>query len=680
MTTEPSTTPTTSPPPTFEVLNLSKETLEALSAMGYTHPTPVQRAVFEPATRGIDIVVQARTGTGKTAAFGLPIIENVVRRNLPKVQVLVLCPTRELALQVAAELERLGRPRGIRPIAIYGGAPMNRQVEQLASGAQVVVGTPGRVLDHLHRKTLDPENVRMLVLDEADEMLSMGFERELSSILERIERIARDRLRQPEFITLSGDHIGALEVLHYVYLSRGDKLDALIRILEVENPESAVVFCNTKSETERVAEALERQGFSAAWLNGDLAQNEREHVMARTREGKLRYLVATDVAARGIDISHLTHVVNFDFPESAERYVHRTGRTGRAGRTGTAISMVAPQDIGHLYLLRLTYKIRPIEKQLPTVGELKTREETDLVQILCDAFLASPAHPDDVALARRLLSHEAADQIIAGLVRDHLGARPEAIEQAAASRRAKVVPIPISTLEVERPVRPPPPREAAPLAPADNDVERTRAPEPRRPRIRRERGLRGEPRSTADAMTTGDPEETLDVRWTVEPAGEGRPGTQPTEGRLETQQPSRSQQPAAESRTSQQPAFDPSFAEIFVNIGRRDGVSASDFQRVLTDVAEISRAETGKIRVRDRSSCAERRHVFGQGRPGAAGASTFYGNVKSERRLNERQSRRRCVAQAGPLSRLYGQESRERGHRHPSEECRMGAAQCARRR
>jgi len=321
----------------------------------------------------------------------------------------------------------------IKPIAIYGGAPMNRQVDQLATGAQVVVGTPGRVLDHLQRKTLDAESIRMLVLDEADEMLSMGFERELSSILERlpkgrqtllfsatipsdIERIARDRLRDPEFITLSGDHVGALEVLHFIYLSRGDKLEALMSILEVENPESAIIFCNTKAETERVAEALERQGFGAAWLNGDLAQGEREQVMLRTQQGKLRFLVATDVAARGIDISHLTHVINFDFPESAERYVHRTGRPDAPGRTGSAVSIVTPQDIGHLYLLRLTYKIRPIEKQLPTAGELKTREETDLVQILCDAFLAAPAHPDDVALARRLLSHEAADQIIAGLV------------------------------------------------------------------------------------------------------------------------------------------------------------------------------------------------------------------------------------------------------------------------
>lgn len=580
----------TESPPTFEILNLSKETLEVLTSMGYTHPTPVQRAVFDPAVRGSDLVVQARTGTGKTAAFGLPIIETVVRRNQPAVQVLILCPTRELALQVAAEVDRLGRARNIKPIAIYGGAPMGRQIDALAAGAQVVVGTPGRVLDHLHRGTLDPSQIRMLVLDEADEMLSMGFERELSSILERlpksrqtllfsatippdIERMARDRLREPEFITLSGDHVGALEVLHFVYLSRGDKLQALTRILEVENPESAILFCNTKVETERVAEALERQGFTAAWLNGDLPQGEREQVMSSTREGKLRFLVATDVAARGIDISHLTHVINYDFPDSTERYVHRTGRTGRAGRTGTAISIITPKDIGNLYLLRLTYKIRPIEKQLPTAGELKTREEADLVQMLADAFLTVPAHPEDLALARRLFSHDSAEHIVAGLLRDHLGARPEAVEEAAAARRSKVVKSP-----TRAPERAEVPRSLPSVAMSDNAEERRPAAGPSRnaeagesPAKDAEKSRdRGRPRRDRPPRRgkEGD-EEALRISWVEEP---------------------------------QFAANDATFAEIFVNIGRQDGVTASDLQRVLTETAEISRADTGRIRVRDRSS------------------------------------------------------------------------------
>ncbi|MGK3994026.1 DEAD/DEAH box helicase [Sorangium sp. So ce1024] len=442
------------PPPTFDVLPLSSELRETLAEIGYVHPTPVQLAVWEPVTRGRDAVVQARTGTGKTAAFGLPIVDHAVKRSLAQAQVLALCPTRELALQVSAEIERLGKRKGIKVVAVYGGAPMQRQIDALAAGAQVIVGTPGRVLDHLRRGTIVAKHIRLLVLDECDEMLSMGFERELTAILaelpaERqtllfsatlppdIERIARSKLRSPEFVTLSGDAVGALQIQHYVYLVTGDKQGSLIRIIEVENPENAVVFCNTKDETEAVAAALKRQGYDADWLNGDLPQSDREKVMSATREGRLRFLVATDVAARGIDISHLTHVINYDFPQDAEAYVHRTGRTGRAGRTGTAISLITPQDVGPLYILRLTYKIRPLEKQLPTEGELKTRAEADLVAMLAEAFLPKGTHPDDLSLARRLLTHDQAEAIVAGLLRDHLGARPTAQEEASAARRAQ---------------------------------------------------------------------------------------------------------------------------------------------------------------------------------------------------------------------------------------------------
>lgn len=442
------------PLPTFDVLPLSSELRETLAEIGYVHPTPVQLAVWEPVTRGRDAVVQARTGTGKTAAFGLPIVDHAVKRSLAQAQVLALCPTRELAVQVSAEVERLGKRKGIKVVAVYGGAPMQRQIDALAAGAQVIVGTPGRVLDHLRRGTIVAKHIRLLVLDECDEMLSMGFERELTAILaelppERqtllfsatlppdIERIARSKLRSPEFITLSGDAVGALQIQHYVYLITGDKLTSLIRIIEVENPENAVVFCNTKDETEAVAGALKRQGYDADWLNGDLPQSDREKVMSATREGRLRFLVATDVAARGIDISHLTHVINYDFPQDAEAYVHRTGRTGRAGRTGTAIALITPQDVGPLYILRLTYKIRPLEKQLPTEGELKTRAEADLVAMLAEAFLPKGTHPADLSLARRLLTHDQAEAIVAGLLRDHLGARPTAQEEASAARRAQ---------------------------------------------------------------------------------------------------------------------------------------------------------------------------------------------------------------------------------------------------
>jgi ATP-dependent RNA helicase DeaD len=594
--------------------------------MGYQHPTPVQLAVYEPAVRGKSIVVQARTGTGKTTAFGLPILDQLVRKSLQKVQALVLCPTRELALQVSRELEQLARFRATPIVAIYGGASMVHQVEALERGAQVVVGTPGRVLDHIRRGTLDTSHVRIFVLDEADEMLSMGFAKELSSIVETlpkerqglyfsatippdIERMATTQLKEPEFITLSSDQVGALEVAHFVYITApGDKRGQLIRIIEVEDPESALVFCNTKEETERLTEALKNKGFDADWLNGDLEQNERERVMAKTREGKLRFLVATDVAARGIDVSHLTHVINFDFPDTAEQYVHRTGRTGRAGRTGTAISLVGPRDIGNLYLLRLTYKIRPIERQLPTAGEMKTRAERDLVQLFEEAFVKREVHPDDLALSRRLLTHADADVIVAGLLRDHLGARSgDPVQEAAEARRARNPPA------VAAPVRPvapavaarPAPRPVVAAAEASVDSGPVESAEPtlrlrlgpgpgprdrRPPRPERSVAPRLIPHAT---FTTWEPPEEHDDDEPI--LGGGKPSSaRSPEVAPRAAEPARSVEPArVEDGES-----DDGFVQVFVNVGRRDGVRATDLQRLLEQ--GVTADAVGRIRMRDR--------------------------------------------------------------------------------
>lgn len=508
--TQPTEDPSTA---TFDVLPLSSETRSALTEMGYTHPTPVQRAVFEPAARGVDVVVQARTGTGKTTAFGLPLVDKLVRRSEQRVQALVLCPTRELALQVSSEVERLGKPRAVRVTAVYGGAGMGKQIDELQGGAQIVVGTPGRVLDHIRRGTFDTKTVRMLVLDEADEMLSMGFEKELSAILDAlpkerqtllfsatlppdIERMAKNKLKSPEFLTLSSDGVGALSIEHLAYFVTGDKGAALVKIVEVENPESAIVFCNTKAETEAVAGALSRAGYDADWLNGDMSQADRETVMAKTREGKLRFLVATDVAARGIDISHLTHVINYDLPDSAESYVHRTGRTGRAGKTGTAISLIRPKDIGSLYMLRLTYNIRPIERHVPSAGELKTRREADLVAMLDEAYGAQAPHEDDLALARRLLTHERAEAILAGVLRAQLGARDDAAEKAAEARRATTpAPRPIGGEEPRSPVEPRPSK-----APRGERHDRR---EPRHDRREPRHDERARPDTSRGAAATG---------------------------------------------------------------------------------------------------------------------------------------------------------------------------------
>jgi ATP-dependent RNA helicase DeaD len=648
--TEPTASPAAPPTtePTFDVLPLSAEVRRAIDEMGYRHPTPVQRAVFEAAAEGRSLVVQARTGTGKTAAFGLPIVDRLVRPSVKTVQALTLCPTRELALQVGREIEQIGKYKGIKVVPIYGGAPMGKQVEALEAGAQIVCGTPGRVLDHLRQKTLDPSGIRVLVLDEADEMLSMGFARELNAILETlpknrqglffsatippdIERLANAQLKNPEIVTLSSDQVGALQIAHYVYVMRqADKRDQLVRIIEVEDPESAVVFCNTRDETQRVAEALKARGFDADWLNGDLPQNDRERVMSATREGRLRFLVATDVAARGIDISHLTHVINHDFPETAEQYVHRTGRTGRAGKTGTAISIIGPKDIGNLYLLRLTYKIRPIERQLPSAGELKTRAEMDVLQLFVDAFASRPAHADDLSLARRLLNHDEAERILAGLLRDHLGARGgDAVAEAGEARRGRNPPPEPVQRSAPREERAPHKIEATPAQqphqphPSAEPQRRESRPRERERDPRRERP-RERPRDAAPAEATASGPVASFTRWQPprEP-DDDRPiladaSSRESSSRLPgvTISDAVEAAPAVATRQAAEPTqadeMDPGLLQLFVNVGKRDGVRPMDLQKILSD-AGIAVDAASAIRIRDRMSFVRVRKEFFDG-------------------------------------------------------------------
>ena len=657
--TQPAPAEDTTPLITFDALPLSSDVRKAIDDLGYTHPTPVQRAVFEFAAKGRDMVVQARTGTGKTAAFGLPLIDSVVKVNRPAVQAMILCPTRELALQITRELSAIAKHRGTKVVAVYGGAPMGKQIEQLKDGAQILVGTPGRVLDHLRRGTLDTQACKAFVLDESDEMLSMGFLPQISEIWgylpeqrqvllfsatlpPDVKRVAETRLKNPEYVTLSGDNIGALSIQHFVYMTMTDKLAELIAVIETENPESAIIFSNTRDDTKRVAAGLQAQGYSADWLNADLSQNERESVMAATRKGELRFLVCTDVAARGIDISHLTHVINFDFPESAESYVHRTGRTGRAGRTGTAISLIAPANIGGLYLLRLTYKIRPIERHLPSARERKTRAEADLVQMFVESAATRSIHAEDLALARRLLTHEAGDRVIATLLRDHLGARPDAAEEATAARRAKpptpapeperpkLVPAParVERPREERPREERPreerPREERPReARAERPREEPRREEPRREEPRREEPRREEPRREEpraerprearaerprierprdDQPHEARPRERLPQRLREERPSERRAEEHRTleSARLDLPPPARKEPPPPEVVTpSSQPdnaAEADAIREIFVNVGRRDGAKPSDFQSLLEQHGITGEADYIRVR------------------------------------------------------------------------------------
>ncbi len=367
--------------------------------LGWSEPMPVQARVIPIMRSGGDLIVQARTGSGKTGAFGVPIAAEV-DTELAETQALVMLPTRELANQVAVEVEALGRHRGVRTLPVYGGVGYGAQNDGLAAGAHVVVGTPGRMLDHLQAGRLDLSHLKILVFDEADELLSLGFwpdMREIqryvpqdrqsclfsATIPEKVRSLSRVFLTEPEFVTLSEGQIAPAEIEHQFIVTTAQEKDAnLVKILEIEDPESAIIFCNTKDDVRFVTTYLRKKGFDADQIQGDLAQNAREEVMGRIKAGELRFLVATDVAARGIDISQLTHVISYSAPDSPEVYVHRTGRTGRAGKAGTAISLISGLDIGNFKYLQNVNKIKINERKIPKDGEiLDTLRERLMVKV-----------------------------------------------------------------------------------------------------------------------------------------------------------------------------------------------------------------------------------------------------------------------------------------------------------
>ena len=363
---------------------------QGIRDLGWHAPMPVQEKVLPPMMAGNDLIVQAQTGSGKTGAFGIPIAV-AIDPEQDRCQALVLTPTRELANQVAEEVAILGRHRGVRCVPIYGGVGYQHQIEAIELGAHLVVGTPGRILDHLGAGRLSFDGVRILVFDEADELLSLGFwpdmreiqtyipkERQAclfsATIPERVRSLARVFLTQPEFISLSEGQLGPQQIEHFYFVTGAQEKDAnLVRILEYEDPESAIIFCNTKSDVRYVTSYLQRRGFDADQISGDLSQAAREQAMAKIKSGQLRFLVATDVAARGIDISDLSHVIGYAAPESPEVYVHRTGRTGRLGKAGIAISLVSGLDIGNFRYLQQVNKIQIKERKLPTDAEILER-------------------------------------------------------------------------------------------------------------------------------------------------------------------------------------------------------------------------------------------------------------------------------------------------------------------
>jgi len=370
--------------------DLPEDIHAGIRELGWQTPMPVQSRVLPLFAAHKDLIVQARTGSGKTGAFGIPITSQV-DPGLAETQALVMLPTRELANQVAVEITTLGKHRGVRCLPVYGGVGYAEQLAGLERGAHVVVGTPGRILDHLGAKRMDFSHVKMLVLDEADELLSLGFwpdMREIHSYLpkqrqsclfsatipEKVRSLARVFLNEPEFVTLSEDQLAPQEIEHFFYVVQAaGKEQSLVRILEYEDPESAIIFCNTKSDVRFVTSYLQRFGFDADQISGDLAQAAREKAMAKIKAGELRFLVATDVAARGIDISDLAWVVNYDTSDSPEVYVHRTGRTGRAGKAGVAVSLVSGLDIGNFKYMQTVTKIKVAERKIPSETDLVAR-------------------------------------------------------------------------------------------------------------------------------------------------------------------------------------------------------------------------------------------------------------------------------------------------------------------
>jgi ATP-dependent RNA helicase DeaD len=380
----------------FSDFNLHPALTQALGELGYTTPTPIQSGMIPLMLTGVDVIGQAQTGTGKTAAFALPILNNYQARKAP--QALVLTPTRELALQVAEAMQGYGRHIGAKVLAVYGGQGFGQQVSQLRRGVDIVVGTPGRLLDLLERKLLDLSAVKTVVLDEADEMLKMGFIDDVEAILAKtpatrqtalfsatmpppIRRLADKYMRAPQSVTIQRNQVTALAIEQRYYLVRpSDKIAALTRILEHEDVKRALIFARTRIGTAELANALTQQGFPAETLNGDLTQEARERVLHRFRNDKIRILVATDVAARGLDIDDISHVFNYDLPSEVEVYVHRIGRTGRASKTGIAISLIAPSEQAHLRRIEIFTRQKFLRATLPSVEDLMQRRNAQLTE------------------------------------------------------------------------------------------------------------------------------------------------------------------------------------------------------------------------------------------------------------------------------------------------------------
>ena len=385
----------------FEQLMISEPVLRALNDMGFEEPTPIQQEAIPVAMSGKDMIGQAQTGTGKTAAFGLPVLERV-DGNERHVQVVILSPTRELAIQVAEELNKMAQYTNITALPIYGGQDINRQFRALKKNPQIIVATPGRLMDHMDRGSIKFDHVKVVVLDEADEMLNMGFVDDINKILgaipedhqtllfsatmpKAIQQLAETYLTEPTLIRMKPTQV-TMDLIEQYYIEVQDrqKFDVLCRLFDIQTPELAIIFTRTKRRVDEVTEGLKKRGYMAEGIHGDLSQQKRDSVIRQFREGTIDILVATDVAARGLDISGVSHVYNYDMPQDPESYTHRVGRTGRAGKAGQAFTFVIPREMEHLHAIERLTKRKIARRRAPSLGEVLEGQQRLAIESLVE--------------------------------------------------------------------------------------------------------------------------------------------------------------------------------------------------------------------------------------------------------------------------------------------------------
>jgi ATP-dependent RNA helicase DeaD len=442
---------------TFEQLGLSPETLQAIEKLGFEEPTPIQEKAIPLALTGGDVIGQAPTGTGKTAAFGLPMIERV-SMNSEHIQGLVVVPTRELAIQVAEELNKIGEYKRVHTLPIYGGQDMMRQIKLLKKRPQIVVGTPGRLMDHMRRRTIRLQNISIVVLDEADEMLNMGFIDDIkyilsdvsedrqtllfsASITKAVETISNQFMHNPSLIKATPRNITVPSTeQHYIELPERKKFDILCNLLDLHSPEAAIIFGRTKKRVDEINEALARRGYSTGAIHGDLSQSQRNAVMNQFRSGAIDVLVATDVAARGLDIEGVSHVYNYDVPQDPESYVHRIGRTGRAGRKGVAFTFITHRELDHLRIIEGLTKRKIIRHPIPTLTDaLAGQQQVTVERVLKTA--EEPALSAYKSMAENLLEHHDSVTLLAAalklLTKEPNTARVQLTEDSHTPPRAK---------------------------------------------------------------------------------------------------------------------------------------------------------------------------------------------------------------------------------------------------